>query len=108
MDAYQRQNAIKVGDAIAFVLLDQLDLAAPKNTARLQDRFSYLIVVLSSLPQLMFSSKFALLKPHYQTKLICSSRLSGSFSLLDYCPSFFQEAQRTSSFTRTLHPFLRR
>lgn len=60
MDIYQRQNAVKVADAVASVILEQLNLDSPKNSSSLQDRFSYLIVILSSFSQLLFESKFFL------------------------------------------------
>jgi E3 ubiquitin-protein ligase HUWE1 len=88
MDSYQRQNAVKVGDAVASVLLDQLKLEAPNNAARLQDRFAYLIVVLSSLPQLMFSCKFSpqLLSWHlYAEADETQISISRPLPLLDNC-----------------------
>jgi E3 ubiquitin-protein ligase HUWE1 len=58
MDTYQRQKASMVADAIASTILEQLNLEAPRTTPCLQDRFSYLIVILSSFQQLLFDSKF--------------------------------------------------
>lgn len=56
-DMYQRQNAVKVADAIAAAVLEQLDLPAPKEAQSTQDHFSYLIVVLSSFSRLLFQCK---------------------------------------------------
>ena len=58
MDTYQRQKASMVADAIASMILEQLNLEAAQKTPCLQDRFSYLIVILSSFQQLLFDSRF--------------------------------------------------
>lgn len=58
MDSYQRQSSSMVADAIASTVLEQLDLEAAKKSECLQDRFSYLIVILSSFSKLLFESKY--------------------------------------------------
>jgi E3 ubiquitin-protein ligase HUWE1 len=54
IDIYQRQNASMAADAIASAVLRQLQLIAPNKSSCIKDRFSYLIVVLSSFSQLLF------------------------------------------------------
>lgn len=56
IDTYQRQKASMVADAIASMILGQLNLDAPQRTTCLKERFSYLIVILSSFSQLLFDT----------------------------------------------------
>jgi E3 ubiquitin-protein ligase HUWE1 len=58
IDSYQRQNATMVADSIASVVLRQLQLGAPNRSSNIKDRFSYLIVILSTFSQLLFESEF--------------------------------------------------
>ncbi|KAK2733368.1 hypothetical protein FQN57_002158 [Myotisia sp. PD_48] len=54
-DSYQRQKAITVADAIATTMVEELNFDAAQHSCT-KDRFSYLIVILSSLSQLIFDS----------------------------------------------------
>ncbi|WEW60822.1 E3 ubiquitin-protein ligase tom1 [Emydomyces testavorans] len=51
MDTYQRQKATKVAEAMASMIVEQLQQACDSNP---KDRFSYLVVILSSFSQLFF------------------------------------------------------
>ena len=115
MDIYQRQNAVKVADAIASVTLEQLDLGAPKNADSLQDRFSYLIVILSAFTQLLFESKFYFLpradmvltwnlatadRPHSHCLtmiLSCFNKRDGLQVMQDLCRLFLSEVRKVES-----------
>ena len=57
IEPYQRQNASMAADAIASVVLRQLQLGAPNKSSCIKDRFSYLVVILSSFSQLLFESE---------------------------------------------------
>jgi E3 ubiquitin-protein ligase HUWE1 len=57
VDPYSRQNASLVAGSIANAVLRQLQLNAPNTSSCVKDRFSYLIVILSSFSQLLFESE---------------------------------------------------
>lgn len=52
-DSYQRQNAYMVAHALAEASLSQLQFQPAVNSVSVQDRFSYLIVALTSLSQFL-------------------------------------------------------
>lgn len=54
MDPYQRQKAARVAEAMASVVVEQLQQG---RDAEPKDRYSYLVVILSSFSQLVFESK---------------------------------------------------
>lgn len=56
-DAYARQNAHLVADAMAESTLDQLNYGLPISTEMSQDRYAYWIVILTSISQLMIEGK---------------------------------------------------
>ena len=56
-DAYIRQNAYRVADAIAEAAMAQLSYEQLTNGASTKDRFAYLIVVLTSISQMMIEGK---------------------------------------------------
>ena len=59
-EAYPRQNAYMVADALAKATLEQLQFEAPKTTASAKDRYAYWIVILTSISQLMIEGMFIL------------------------------------------------
>lgn len=63
-DGYQRQNAYLVADALAEATLNQLRFQAAEKASSIQDRYSYWIVVLTSISQLLIEGMCT-----YQTKL---------------------------------------
>lgn len=62
-DGYQRQNAYMVADALADATLNQLRSQAAEKSASVQDRYSYWIVVLTSISQLLIEGKWDLSDP---------------------------------------------
>ncbi|KAI9875937.1 MAG: hypothetical protein M1830_007716 [Pleopsidium flavum] len=63
-DGYQRQNAYMVADALAEATLNQLRFQAAEKSASVQDRYSYWIVVLTSISQLLIEGPLE--RPHAQ------------------------------------------
>lgn len=57
VDTYQRQKAAVVAGAIASMVIQQLELKGPNECVSTKDRFSYLIVILSSFSRLIFDCK---------------------------------------------------
>ncbi|KAI1912667.1 E3 ubiquitin-protein ligase tom1 [Ophidiomyces ophidiicola] len=74
MDTYQRQKAMKVAEAMASAIAGNLREA---SDADMKDRFSYLIVILSSLSQLVFDT--AKDRPHSH----CLTIVLNAFKKLD-------------------------
>ncbi|KAK2858496.1 hypothetical protein FQN49_004672, partial [Arthroderma sp. PD_2] len=56
VDTYQRQKAAMVAGSIASMVIQQLELKGPNESASRKDRFAYLIVILSSFSRLLFDS----------------------------------------------------
>ena len=52
-DAYARQNAYMVAEAMADASLEQLTYEPPRNAASMKDRYAYWIVALTSISSLM-------------------------------------------------------
>ena len=56
-DAYSRQNAYFVADAIAESTLEQMKFEVPKEVKSIKDCYAYWIVILTSISQLMIEGK---------------------------------------------------
>ncbi|EGC43241.1 DNA binding protein [Histoplasma capsulatum var. duboisii H88] len=98
MDTYQRQKAGTVADAIASMILEKLNLDAPKKTSCVKDRFSYLIVILSSFSQLLFDTTAERPHSHCLTMILSAfKKLNGIQAMKDLCGLFLNEI-------RTLDP----
>ncbi|PGH36851.1 E3 ubiquitin-protein ligase HUWE1 [[Emmonsia] crescens] len=92
MDTYQRQKAGTVADAIASMILEQLNLDAPKKTSCIKDRFSYLIVILSSFSQLLFDTTAERPHSHCLTMILSAfKKLNGIQAMKDLCGLFLNE-----------------
>lgn len=63
-DAYARQNAYSVAQAMAEATLDQLRFEALENTPVVKDRYAYWIVILTSISHLMIEGPLD--RPHAQ------------------------------------------
>ncbi|KAL1959539.1 hypothetical protein VTO42DRAFT_1984 [Malbranchea cinnamomea] len=92
IDVYQRQNAVKVGDAIASAILEQLNAEVPRNSSSIQDRLSYLIVILSSFSQLLFETTAERPQSHCLTMILhCFNKRNGLQVLKDLCHLFLSD-----------------
>ncbi|KGY15381.1 hypothetical protein PABG_11686 [Paracoccidioides brasiliensis Pb03] len=92
MDTYQRQKAGTVADAIASVVLEQLDLDAAKKASCVKDRFSYLIVILSSFSQLLFDTTAERPHSHCLTMILSAfKKLNGIQAMKELCGLFLNE-----------------
>ena len=58
-DAYARQNAYMVAEAISDACLEQLSYEPPRRAASTKDRYAYWIVALTSISSLMIDGKDA-------------------------------------------------
>lgn len=90
LDQYQRQKATQVADAVASMMLQQLRVDAPQKSPHVKDRFSYLIVILSTFPALFFDN--ASEPPHCLTIILASfMKLGGIQTLKDIADMFLNE-----------------
>ena len=94
-DAYARQNAYSVADAMAEATLDQLQFEAPKRTSSVKDCYAYWIVILTSVSQLMVEGPLD--RPHSQclTLLLQSFRKCGGLGAVrTILEAFLDELKR--------------
>ncbi|KAJ9234890.1 hypothetical protein DTO169E5_6357 [Paecilomyces variotii] len=92
MDAYQKQNASMVAEAIASAVLRQLQLGTPNRTSSIKDRFSYLIVILSSFSQLLFETTGERSHSHCLTLILFAfKRQNGLKVMKGLCDIFLRE-----------------
>lgn len=82
IETYQRQNASMVADAIADAMLHQLQLEVANQAADIQDKFSYLIFILSSLSQLLFETPAERTLSECPTLLLLAFKKKGGFKVL--------------------------
>ncbi|RAO65801.1 uncharacterized protein BHQ10_001813 [Talaromyces amestolkiae] len=91
-DTYSRQNASMVADAIAGVVLRQLQLEAPNKSSEVKDRFSYLIVILSAFTQLLFEAPVERSHSHCLTAILFAFKRQNGLSMMrNLCGLFLQE-----------------
>ncbi|KAL8872238.1 MAG: hypothetical protein Q9174_002099 [Haloplaca sp. 1 TL-2023] len=57
-DTYARQSAYMIADAMSTATLEQLKFEVPRETSSAKDRYSYWIVILTSISQLLIEGKF--------------------------------------------------
>ena len=96
LEAYLRQNAYRVADSIASASIAELQFSS-LSTADAQDRFAYLIVVLTSVSQLIVEGPTD--RPHSQClTLILQSfnRMGGMRCINDLLQAFFREISQKS------------
>lgn len=62
-DTYARQGAYMVADAMSAATLEQLRFEAPRESSSAKDRYSYWIVILTSISQLLIEGEFEPLRP---------------------------------------------
>ncbi|KAL2005722.1 hypothetical protein VTN00DRAFT_10215 [Thermoascus crustaceus] len=92
MDVYQRQNASLVADAISNAVLRQLQLGTPNRSSSVKDRFSYLIVILSSFSQLLFETTTERSHSHCLTLILFAfKRQNGLKVMKGLCDLFLKE-----------------
>ena len=97
-DAYARQNAYMVADAIAEATLEQIKFEAPRNTSFAKDRYAYWIVILTSISQLMVESPYERGHPQCLTLVLQQFRACGGLTAIkDVLEVFFEEAKSFSS-----------
>ena len=97
-DAYARQNAYMVADAIADATLEQIMFEAPRNTSFAKDRYAYWIVILTSISQLMVESPYERGHPQCLTLVLQQFRACGGLTAIkDVLEVFFEEAKSFSS-----------
>ncbi|KAH7399137.1 hypothetical protein DE146DRAFT_524737 [Phaeosphaeria sp. MPI-PUGE-AT-0046c] len=91
VEAYQRQCATVVSDQLAQAAIDQMQYQGPQDSASLEDRYAYWVVILSSLSQLMIDPNMD--RPQALTLLLVSFRNLGGFDVLaDILDKFYQSA----------------
>ncbi|EED24438.1 ubiquitin-protein ligase (Tom1), putative [Talaromyces stipitatus ATCC 10500] len=91
-DAYSRQNASMVADAIAGVVIRQLQLDAPNKSSDIRDRFSYLIVILSAFTQLLFEAPVERSHSHCLTAILFAFKRQNGLNLMkNLCGLFLHE-----------------
>ena len=97
-DAYARQYAYMVADAIAEATLEQIMFEAPRNTSFAKDRYAYWIVILTSISQLMVESPYERGHPQCLTLVLQQFRACGGLTAIkDVLEVFFEEAKSFSS-----------
>ena len=57
-DTYARQSAYMTADAMSTATLEQLKFEVPRESSSVKDRYSYWIVILTSISQLLIEGKF--------------------------------------------------
>lgn len=91
-DAYIKQNALLVADAIAGTVLRQLQLDAPNKASGVKERFSYLIVILSAFSQLLFETPVERPHSHCLTSILFAFKKQNGLKVIkNLCELFLQE-----------------
>ncbi|KZF19822.1 hypothetical protein L228DRAFT_270601 [Xylona heveae TC161] len=83
LDAYPKQNASLVADALAATSLAQLKFPALDKVPSLQDRYSYWIVILSSISQFMIEGGVERAQPQCLTLVLQSFKTQGGLEALN-------------------------
>lgn len=97
-DAYARQNAYMVADAMAEATLEQIRFSAPRNTSCAKDRYAYWIVILTSISQLMIEPPLERNHPQCLTLVLQEFRACGGLNAIkEVLEIFFEEAKSFSS-----------
>ncbi|KAF2460493.1 hypothetical protein BDY21DRAFT_166279 [Lineolata rhizophorae] len=94
-DSYQKQNAMMVADEIAKTACAQLQFGPAKDSLSVKDRYSYLIVILSTISQLMIDTQDALdrpIQPTLTAVLQAFKDRRGLSALSDCLDTFHHEA----------------
>lgn len=94
-DAYARQNAYSVAQAMAEATLDQLHFEALEKTPIVKDRYAYWIVILTSISHLMIEGPLD--RPHAQclTLLLqCFRSCGGLDAVRSILGAFLDEVKR--------------
>ncbi|KUL84639.1 hypothetical protein ZTR_06680 [Talaromyces verruculosus] len=94
-DTYSRQNASMVADAIAGVVLRQLQLEAPNKSSEVKDRFSYLIVILSAFTQLLFEAPVERSHSHCLTAILFAFKRQNGLSMMRNLSGLFLQEINT-------------
>lgn len=93
LEPYQKQCATIVADQLAQSAIDQLQFEGPKHSESVQDRYSYWIVILTSMSQLMIENSMGDRTVHALTLILVSFKnLGGMTVLADTLNSFFESA----------------
>ncbi|KAM5504407.1 E3 ubiquitin-protein ligase tom1 [Microsporum canis] len=93
VDTYQRQKAAMVAGAIASMVIQQLELKGPNECASTKDRFSYLIVILSSFSRLLFDSTERAHSHCLTMILLAFKKQNGIQKMKELADIFFQEVK---------------
>ncbi|KAF2404924.1 hypothetical protein EJ06DRAFT_552396 [Trichodelitschia bisporula] len=90
-DSYQRQNAVRVADQMANSMLEELRFALPKASPNAKDRYSYWIVILTTVHQLMIDDTPG---PQILTLILQSFKKQGGFTALEEIFTKFFDAAK--------------
>ncbi|EGE04949.1 DNA binding protein URE-B1 [Trichophyton equinum CBS 127.97] len=93
VDTYQRQKAAVVAGAIASMVIQQLELKGPNECVSTKDRFSYLIVILSSFSRLIFDSTERAHSQCLTMILVAFKRQNGIQKMKEIADIFLQEVK---------------
>jgi E3 ubiquitin-protein ligase HUWE1 len=89
-----RQNASMVADAIAEIVLRELQFSAPNSCDSSKHRFAYLIVILSSFSHLLYEISNDRPQSNYLTLVFWSFKKANGLQVLkDICDVFMREVQ---------------
>ncbi|KAF2730484.1 hypothetical protein EJ04DRAFT_515209 [Polyplosphaeria fusca] len=91
-DTYQKQCAIIVADQLGQAAIGQLSFDGPRDAQSNEDRYSYWIVILTSLSQLMIDQNPDRGTPQSLTLILQSFRNLGGFAILESILNTFYEA----------------
>ncbi|KAF3481342.1 DNA binding protein URE-B1 [Arthroderma uncinatum] len=104
VDTYQRQKAAMVAGAIASMVIQQLELKGPNECAVTKDRFSYLIVILSSFSRLLFDSTERAHSHCLTMILVAFKKQNGIQKMKELADIFFQEVKALAPLAQTSPP----
>ncbi|KAL4979162.1 hypothetical protein BDW66DRAFT_118973 [Aspergillus desertorum] len=94
IDAYQKQNATMVADAIAGAVLEQLQFKPANSSSNPKLKYAYLIVILSSFSHLLFEAAPDRHHSYYLTLVLFAfKKHNGLVILKDVCNLFVREVK---------------
>ncbi|KAF2428697.1 hypothetical protein EJ08DRAFT_315920 [Tothia fuscella] len=92
-DAYLRQNSFKVADQLVAWMLEELQFDLPRS-APARYRYSYWIVILTSMTQLMIDDGLERGTPQLLTVIVASFKKQNGFAAIDsILEAFFEESK---------------
>ncbi|KAF2201941.1 hypothetical protein GQ43DRAFT_480293 [Delitschia confertaspora ATCC 74209] len=93
-DVYQKQCAIMVADQLAKAAIDQMEFESVKKSDSLEDKYSYWIIIVTSMSQLMIDSGLDRGFPQALTLVLLHFRKQKGFAVLeDILKHFYRSAK---------------